>query len=160
MMATVGNIRMRVLLYSGDGSYPPNTCGGYFRGETVDYFMNIIPSFPINTTIQNITIANGHDTCFNALQTITVAGGGTTFIVQDGGSTTMIAGQKINFLPGSKVNPGGYLHGYITQDGSWCNTPAMPGLMTNGGDEKNLAIGSKADGFAGHGTGDPVGKDP
>jgi hypothetical protein len=45
----------------------------------------------------------------------------------------MVAGQKISYLPGSKVNPGGYLHGKITTAGEYCYTlPAL--LVTMGSD--------------------------
>ena len=63
-----------------------------------------------------ITVTNTitNDTCFNATNTITVAGTPNTFIVAPTGIVTMIAGQNIVFLPGSVVQPGGYLHGYIS----------------------------------------------
>jgi hypothetical protein len=67
----------------------------------------------VNTTISN-------DTCFNATQTITVAGTPNTFIVTSTGSVTMIAGLNIKFLPGTQVQPGGYLHGYITSTNTYC----------------------------------------
>jgi hypothetical protein len=84
-------------------------------------------SLPENTSVQNVTIVNGQDTCFNATNTITVAGGGTTFVVQNGGSATMIAGEKILYLPGTIVQAGGYMLGYITQNGQYCGTqPTAP----------------------------------
>ena len=67
---------------------------------------------------QNI-LAN-QNLCFNALQTITVAGGGATFQVQPGGRATFIAGQNIRYLPTSRVFSGGYMHGYITPNGQYC----------------------------------------
>jgi hypothetical protein len=51
---------------------------------------------------------------------LTVAGNGTTFLVKTGGSATMIAGQKILYLPGTKVEPGGYMRGYISTNGQFC----------------------------------------
>jgi hypothetical protein len=60
--------------------------------------------------------------CLDAVESITIAGEGTHFNVQNGGSVVLIAGQKINFLPGSVIHSGGYLHGYITTDGSYCST--------------------------------------
>jgi hypothetical protein len=81
---------------------------------------------PTNNTVENVTVATGSDTCFNALNTITVAGNGTTFDVQPGGSATFVAGQKINFLPGTTVSSSGYLHGYITTNGQYCTQLANP----------------------------------
>ncbi len=77
--------------------------------------------------VQDIVIGSGTSNCYNALQTITVAGSSTSFVVQGGGSATMIAGLKINYLPGTQVLPNGYLHGYITASGQYCSSlPAAP----------------------------------
>jgi hypothetical protein len=71
----------------------------------------------------NITVIPGNTTltgdvtntaCYNAVQTITVAGGSNTFTVMNGGSATMIAGHNIFYEPLTKVHPGGYMHGYIS----------------------------------------------
>jgi len=34
----------------------------------------------------------------------------------------MIAGEKISYLPGTAVEPGGFLHGRIAPSGPWCGT--------------------------------------
>ena len=88
---------------------------------------------PVNTTVQNDTVHTGQTRCYNALQTITIAGSGSTFVVENGGSATMIAGQKITYLPGTKVNPGGYLHGYITLTSEFCNFTASPMVAADAG---------------------------
>jgi hypothetical protein len=76
------------------------------------------------TITVNGTISN--DTCFNATQTITVAGTPDTFVVAPTGQVTMIAGQNIIYLPGTTVQPGGYMHGYITTNEQYCFVPANP----------------------------------
>lgn len=82
---------------------------------------------PENTTVQNVTVASGQDTCFNATNTVTIAGNGNSFVVQNGGSATMVAGQAILYLPGTIVEAGGYMLGYITENGQYCGTqPAAP----------------------------------
>ncbi|MEI7726519.1 MAG: T9SS type A sorting domain-containing protein [Bacteroidota bacterium] len=81
---------------------------------------------PANTVVQNSTIPNGTNKCYNASQTITIAGSGTTFVVENGGSATFIAGQKINFLPGTTVAMGGYLDAYITLTSNYCYAPVVP----------------------------------
>jgi hypothetical protein len=70
--------------------------------------------------------------CFDATNTITVAGGGTTFLVQSGASVTMIAGVKISYLYGTLVEPGGFMHGYITTTNSYCGSlpPSMVATVT------------------------------
>ncbi len=75
---------------------------------------------PVNTSVTNVTVVTGVDTCFNATSTITVAGNNTTFVIQNGGSATMIAGEKILYLPGTLVEAGGYMLGYITLTNEYC----------------------------------------
>ncbi len=74
----------------------------------------------------NITgnVIPGQPECHNATQVITVAGNGSTFIVPNGASATMIAGQKIIYRPGTIVNSGGYMHGAITTTGQYCGMKA------------------------------------
>ena len=71
------------------------------------------------------TLVEGNSNCYNATNSITVAGGGNTFVVQNLASATLIAWQKISFLPGTTVELGGYLHGYISY-GTLCPSPAAP----------------------------------
>lgn len=82
------------------------------------------PTGPVPVLIiQNHNVASGITECFDALQTIYVAGSGTYFTVQNNGSVTLIAGQKIFLQPGTKVFAGGYLHAYITTNNQFCTYP-------------------------------------
>lgn len=72
------------------------------------------------------TVSDSTANCYNATVTITVAGNGTTFTVTDGSSATLIAGANIHMLEGTTIMPGGYLHGYITETGEFCQVPANP----------------------------------
>jgi hypothetical protein len=83
--------------------------------------VNTIPS---EMALQNLAIDDIR--CFNAKQTITVAGNGTVFTVLNGGSATMIAGHSIEYLPGTVVDAGGYLNGFITTNGQYCVKQAAP----------------------------------
>ncbi len=76
------------------------------------------------------TVSPEPSRCFDATNTITVAGGGNTFLVQSGGSARFIAGMKISFLPQTTVDPGGYMHGYITSTNAYCGSlpPALPAV--------------------------------
>ena len=85
---------------------------------------------PVTRVVQNLTVGSGQTTCYDATQIITVAGNGTVFQVLSGGNTTMVAGQKISYLPGTYVAPGGYLLGYMTTNGLYCNN--MPPLAPQG----------------------------
>ena len=101
-----------------------NGCVG---SDVMNVIVNVVPT---DLAVQDITIGSGTSNCYNALQTITVAGGSTTFVVQGGGSAIFIAGQSIDFLPGTQVLANGYLHAYITTTGQYCSSiPAAPVTM-------------------------------
>jgi hypothetical protein len=101
----------------------------------------IIPSGPpVNLTLQNTTIQAGQTTCFDATQIITVAGGGTTFLVQPTGNVTMIAGLKIDYLPGTRVMPGGYMDGKIAPGGPYCGGPPAVMVTAGTGDEEKPMV--------------------
>ena len=87
--------------------------------------VNVVSS---TVSLQGNTVSGTE--CFNALQTIMVAGNETTFTVQAGGSATMIAGQNILYYPGTLVEPGGYMNGYIAPDGPWCVAPTIVTVIT------------------------------
>ncbi len=85
-----------------------------------DAAFSISCNIPNSTTIQNVTINNGQTAFYDNTQTITVAGSGTSFTVYTGGSATMIAGERIVYYPGTVVEAGGYMHGYINADTRYC----------------------------------------
>jgi hypothetical protein len=68
--------------------------------------------------------------CFNAIETVIIAGDGKQFIVETGGHVDIIAGHNILFKEGTVIKPGGSLHAWITTDGSYCeNTTSMLAVM-------------------------------
>jgi hypothetical protein len=85
-----------------------------------------------NTSV-NGTIPSPMSLCFEALNTITVAGPAPAvpFTVSTGASAKMIAGVKISYLQGTTVQPGGYMHGYITTTNAYCGSlpPAMVSVI-------------------------------
>jgi len=85
---------------------------------------------PANQELANITIPDGIANCYDATQALTVAGNGTTFIVEPNGSVTLVAGERISILPGATVLYGGYLHADITTTGTYCGSSMNP-LVTN-----------------------------
>ncbi len=89
-----------------------------------------ISSWVIDTLyLQDITVTNGQNLCYDANYVIMIAGGGTTFTVDSGSSATMIAGQRILYLPGTHAKLGSYMHGYITTTGQFCpRAPVMTGI--------------------------------
>jgi hypothetical protein len=82
-----------------------------------------VTSTPENLTVNGSLVAP-QAVCYNATNTITVAGSGTEFHVGAGASATMIAGSTILYLPGTHVASGAYMHGYIAPSGPWC--PSAP----------------------------------
>jgi len=101
--------------------------------EGVDTYLcefSISGDVPVTRTVQNVDIPDGQTHCYNASQTITVAGAGSYFSVQDGGNTTFIAGQNIRFQPGTTAHSGGHLWGYIATSGPYCTTPSIPALVS------------------------------
>jgi|GEM_PF-293264 len=86
---------------------------------------------PAQVSVTDITVLNGQNNCYTATQNITVAGNNTTFIISNGGSVTMIAGQTISYLPGASVDSGGYMHGYIAT-GVCCGIGGLaPSIVEN-----------------------------
>jgi hypothetical protein len=81
---------------------------------------------PTQNNLNNVILENGETKCYDAGQDVNVAGNGTTFLVQSGGSATLIAGRKIILLPGTKVEHEAMLRAYITNTGAFCNTVTAP----------------------------------
>lgn len=88
------------------------------------YIDNVIVNgtsmIPVTLLIQNTGVPSGATDCFSATQTIIIAGGGTSFLVEPGGNAEFIAGQEIKFLDGTLVEEGGYLNAQITTSGEFC----------------------------------------
>ncbi|MCK9423847.1 MAG: YDG domain-containing protein, partial [Bacteroidales bacterium] len=87
------------------------------------------------------TVGDLDANCYDAFNTITVAGTPKIFLVESGGTATMIAGEKILYLPGTVVEPGGYMHGYIAPNGPYCSSPPKIAVVT--GEEEIPLITAK-----------------
>lgn len=84
---------------------------------------------PAEQELANITIPAGISNCYDATSHLTVAGDGATFVVDNTGSVTLIAGEVISMMPGVIVNPGGYLHAYIST--TYCGASSFNPLVAN-----------------------------
>ena len=93
--------------------------------------LTTVTGIPDALILQNDTVANGETFCFNATQTITVAGNGTTYTLQNVAEVTMIAGQNILFKPNTKIQWGGQLLAKITTNSSFCGTLSGSYLKNN-----------------------------
>ncbi len=89
-----------------------------YNGCTAYDAVSVNVIVPVNQTIENQTVEA--ISCFNAVGTLTIAGNGNYFTVVPGGSVTLIAGHAIQCLPDTRVDSGGYLHGYITLNNTFC----------------------------------------
>ena len=96
---------------------------GLVPTECIEFTRIVYDSF---ATMQNLSLGLGTNKCYDAFQTITVAGNGTTFTVNNGAAATMVSGHNINYQAGTKVKYGGYMHGYITTNGKYCTIPGNP----------------------------------
>jgi photosystem II stability/assembly factor-like uncharacterized protein len=93
--------------------------------DTIKIFVSNIEA-PENLPLTNLSLIDGSVNCYNALQAIIVAGGGTTVDFQSGSMATLIAGQSINFLPGFYAHSGSYMDAYITTTGTFCDGIPTP----------------------------------
>jgi len=94
--------------------------GTFGFGETEDYLFRVTQTLiPIDLILHDIFIPYGLDTCFAATDIINTGGSGP-FVVEDGGAAHLHAGVMVRMLPGTKVNPGGYLHAKIITDDTYC----------------------------------------
>jgi hypothetical protein len=71
--------------------------------------------------IANLSLTTGDAGCFNAIDTIIVAGSGSTVDFQSGSSATLIAGQSIRLMPGFHAHSGSWMEAYITTNGTFCD---------------------------------------
>ena len=105
---------------------------GYFTGVKAS-------SPPANQILTNIDIPSGVTNCYDATQVLTVAGNGNTFLVENSGSVTLVAGSSILLMEGTRVYSGGYLHALITTTGNYCGATSNP-LVASQQNEDNLGI--------------------
>jgi hypothetical protein len=77
-------------------------------------------AIPNDKSIANKTVSNSEIKCYNAFNTITVAGGGTTVEFLNGSTVDLIAGQAIFLMPGFHAFEGSLTHAYITTSGTYC----------------------------------------
>jgi hypothetical protein len=138
--AVTGQSYLRFRFHTDSNPLPFD--GIAYNGEVEDYTIEIAEHIvPVTITVTG-NVGDGQTTCYNATQTIIVAGNGTTFTVQNGGDATFIAGQKISFLPGTMVLPGGSVLGRIAPEGPYCGgaMPALPAAVAEQ-DEAPVSLG-------------------
>jgi hypothetical protein len=111
--------RQNQISAGGCGTFPTNVLT-----------ITVVQPPPTLTTITNMTIVSAQHFCADAAQTLTVGDNVTTFHVLNGGVVNLIAGQNIIILPSTIVDPGGYLHAFITTNCFWCSAYPLPSMVT------------------------------
>jgi len=90
---------------------------------------------PQNRSLQNETASAV--ACYDAIQTITVAGNGTYFKALNGSDVTFLAGHNICFLPGTSLQSGSHVRAKIVTNGMYC---AERSIVDAGGDDEEVTI--------------------
>lgn len=93
---------------------------GTAYGEEIEYIVPVSILDDLQLTSDSI-VASGESSCFNAHNTIIVAGEDTNIEIQNGAVANFIAANTIRFLPGFHASEGSYMHAFITIDDSFCD---------------------------------------
>lgn len=107
------------------GTYPiviSNATGTGLENYTIEYVngtMTVSSSVPENFELDNVTLTEGQNQCYNAQSILTIAGNNPV-VFASGSSATCIAGQSIRFLPGFHACNGSYVDAHITSTGDFC----------------------------------------
>ncbi|MDA3881521.1 MAG: T9SS type A sorting domain-containing protein [Prolixibacteraceae bacterium] len=88
--------------------------------------------------IKNTIISNEESTCFDAENTITVAGNGSIVEFKNGSSVNLIAGTSITLLPGFHAFEGSYVDAHITTNGTFCESLPLNILVAEPVAEKSV----------------------
>ncbi|MCX6269168.1 MAG: MopE-related protein [Bacteroidetes bacterium] len=91
-------------------------------------------------SVQNVTVTA--TSRFEAVNAVTVAGSGSLVTVAPGGNATFLAGAKVIFLPGTLVQGGGHLHGYI-ETGTICGSTAPLAPVLTAGEQTTESVAEK-----------------
>jgi len=103
--------------------YNDTSYGRFPDGDTSWFLMpsptpgqsnTISPKFLV---LQNDTIHEGETSCYDATNTVTIAGNGTSFVIDSAGTLTIIAGENIMLMPGFWAKHGSNFYGYISKTG-------------------------------------------
>jgi len=70
--------------------------------------------------VSDTTLHESNIACFNALDTVIVAGDETNVILESASSVEIIAGKTIRFMPGFHAREGSNLFGHITTNNTFC----------------------------------------
>ncbi len=92
--------------------------GYFYDGETEDYLLKVASSSTLN--LQNWILGDGSQNCFEAPETIILAGSETIFHVESGAEVDFAAGINILMLPGTWFREGSDVWAFIDPSGNYC----------------------------------------
>jgi len=96
-------------------AYATNSAGtGY--GQQVQFITSMLSELHL----ENLSIIAPEELCFDATETITLAGNGKYFEVEPNAQAEIIAGQKILILDGSWIHENAYFLARIATDNDYC----------------------------------------
>lgn len=72
---------------------------------------------PLNVHLTNDTVNPGDDECVEAPDTLIIAGNEQPFVVENGASLSVVAGDEIRLKPGFISREGSYFHAFIDENG-------------------------------------------
>jgi hypothetical protein len=106
---------------------PAEDPDGWFQlGHGTDFHYDLcIKAYMKRVTdihLADIVIPEGSDTCFGALQTLSLAGNNSIFTVEAGAIAYLVAGTNILMLPGTHFQHGSSVIAFIGQDENLCNS--------------------------------------
>jgi hypothetical protein len=98
-----------------------------------------ISTVPKNESITNVTFNPGTEECFNATDTIIVAGDGNPVTITINAVVTLISGGSIFLKNGLIAHGGSYLNAYITETGSFCES-LLSSIVYAEDNEKSISL--------------------
>jgi subtilisin family serine protease len=113
-------------------------CIGTSYGGTQSFETLPMATLPLNLVLGDMIVYSNNDTCYSATNHIVVAGEGTLYTVESGALVEMVAGQSIQFLPGTHIHTGANLYGRIAEGGDYCNSPES--LLASFADEQETEM--------------------
>ena len=123
-----------VFNYVEEGQYTYTVAaGGYETAEGVlDVFDDIELEIMLQESdssilyLQDIIVGIGETQCYDATETIIVAGNGSSFFMEAGSSVHMLAGKNIVMKAGTMVSAGSHLHAFIDPESPYCDIDETP----------------------------------
>jgi len=125
LIATVSSSGLVTGISSGIATITVTTEDGNKTASSTITVVSILE----NITVNNTTLYDGDIECYNAFQTITVAGDNQV-LIENGATAEFIAGQSIRFLSGFSAQSGSYVNASITISNSFCSGSSSQSIVS------------------------------